>query len=61
MLVSVAIYALYHVANYAHAKDTTFGRSKVARIFIIIGETIYLVAIVYVPVDVELKTRGDTA
>ena len=61
LLLCIVIYALYHVANYAHSKDSKFGRSSAARIFIISGEILYLLAICYVPIDVELKTRGDEA
>ena len=47
--------------NNAHAKDTLIGKSRGARIFVIFGEIIYLLLIIYAPVDVELKTRGVTA
>ena len=61
MLVCVIIYALYHVANYAHSSDTAFGKSVAARIFIISGEILCLISIVFSPVDVAMKTRGETA
>ena len=61
MLICIVIYALYHIANYAHSRDTKFGRSLAARIFVLLSEIIYLLVICYVPIDVELKTRGDTA
>jgi len=61
MLLCIIIYALYRVANYAHSRDSKFGRSTPARIFVISGEILYLLAICYVPVDVELKTRGQSA
>ena len=61
LLFCIVIYALYHVANYAHSKDTKFGKSAAARIFIITGEILYLLPICYVPIDVELKTRGEGA
>ena len=61
ILICIVIYAIYHVANNAHGKDSKFGKSKAARIFVITGEILYLLAIWYVPIDVELKTRGETA
>ena len=61
LLVCVFVYAFYHVLNYAHTNDTKFGASLFARIFVISGEIIYLFVICYVPVDVELSTRGENA
>lgn len=57
----VVLYALYTVANYAHSRDTKFGQSTVARIFVIAGIIIYLSSILLVPIDAELKTRGELA
>ena len=47
--------------NYAYPEDTYFGRSTFARIFIVSGEILYLTEIMYIPIDVELNTRGDAA
>ena len=52
MLICIVIYALYHIANYAHSRDTKFGRSLAARIFVLLSEIIYLLVICYVPIDV---------
>ena len=57
----MVLYALYTVANYAHSRDTKFGQSTVARIFVIAGIIIYLSSILLVPIDAELKTRGELA
>ena len=61
MLLCVFVYALFHVANYAHGGDTAFGKSTAARIFIISGEILCLISVVFIPVDVAMKTRGETA
>ena len=61
IFICIVVYALYHVANYAHSRDTTFGQSTVARITVIIGVIFSFVSCTYVPIDVELKTRGDSA
>ena len=60
-LICVIVWAIYYYVNNAHSKDTIIGKSTAARIFIIFGEIIYLLLIIYVPVDVELKTRGEDA
>ena len=59
--VCIIFYALYHVANYAHPGDTNFGRSKLAKIYSMFGIVMYLTPIMFVPVDCEMGTRGESA
>lgn len=59
--VCIVVYALYFIANYAHSGDTKFGRSTLARVYCIIGIVIYLTLIVYVPVDITLTDKGQSA
>ena len=61
MLICVAIYSVYHVANYQHSRETKFGKSLAARLIVISGEIFYLLSICYAPIDVQLKSRGAQA
>ena len=55
------IYAIYRMANYAHAGDNEFGRSRFARISVSMGIFMWTFPILWVPVDVLLSQHSDTA
>ena len=57
ILIMIVAYALYHVANNAHAHDTDFGRSKMARVIVFVGVITFLISLPVVPIDVELEHR----
>ena len=57
ILLCIVAYALYHVANNAHAHDTDFGRSKVARVIVFVGVITFLISLPVVPIDVEMDFR----
>ena len=52
MLICVAIYSVYHMANYQHSRETKFGKSLAARLLVISGEIFYLLSICYAPIDI---------
>jgi len=61
LLICIVIYAVYHVANYAHARDTKFGQSFLAKTIVVTAIILYLVNICVVPIDIELSGKSDTA
>ena len=46
---------------YAHKDDTSFGSSKFARIMVVIGMFMWVLPILWVPIDVILSLHSDTA
>ena len=60
-LICGMIFAFYRMAHYAHAKDTQFGKSCFARLIIVVGIYMWIVPILWVPMDVLLSQRGEYA
>ena len=45
------IFVLYRYLHYAHAGDNIFGQTKIARICVTLGMYMWVLAILWVPVD----------
>ena len=52
------IFVLYRYAHHSHAGDNKFGRTKIARISVTLGMYMWVIAILWVPVDCILSTKG---
>ena len=52
------IFVLYRYAHYAHSGDNKFGRTKLARISVTMGMYMWVIAILWVPVDCMLSTKS---
>ena len=45
------IFVLYRYAHHSHAGDNNFGRTKIARVIVTLGMYMWVIAILWVPVD----------
>lgn len=54
-------FSFYRMAHYAHAKDTQFGKSCFARFIIVVGIFMWIIPILWIPMDVLLSQRSDLA
>ena len=52
------IFVLYRYAHYSHAGDNKFGRTKIARVSVTLGMFMWVIAILWVPVDCLLSAKG---
>ena len=61
IIICIIAYAIYHIANNAHARDKYFGRSRFARVIVFIGVINFLFMLPVVSIDVELENRQESS
>ena len=53
------IYSFYRMVNFAHSGDTVFAKSRCARITIWLGMFMWVLPIIWVPLDVLLSSHSE--
>ena len=56
--IGAIFFALYRYTKYSHAGDTSFATSKSIKTLIMVGMYMWVITILWVPVDILLSQHG---